>query len=106
MPVVSNILDRLGSEVLQPAAEVIFAAGFLLFLWGLVRFLWNMEEGGNNEEGKQHMVWGIVGMFIMMSIWGIIALLTNTVGLGDPSTLKNGPATDPSRNQIQSVRFP
>ena len=103
MPVVNDILGRIASEILQPAAEVIFAAGFLLFLWGLVVFLWNVEEGGNNSEGKEHMIWGIVGMFIMVSIWSIIALLDNTFGLG--ALRGNGPATDPNRNQIQTVRF-
>jgi hypothetical protein len=103
MPVVSDIMQRLGTEVIQPAAQVIFAAGFLLFLWGLVKFLWNLNDGGENGEGKQHMIWGIVGMVIMVSIWGIIALLDNTFGLGVLGG--NGAATDPNRNQIQVVQF-
>lgn len=101
MPVVTGILDRVVSEVINPAAMVVFAAGFLLFLWGLVKFLWNLEEGSENDEGKQHMLWGVFGMFVMVSIWGILGLLTNTFGLGDPANLKNGPAVDPARNQIR-----
>jgi hypothetical protein len=103
MPVVQGILGRLSSEVLQPVALVIFAAGFLLFLWGLVKFLFNLEEGGDNTEGKQHMLWGIIGMFIMSSIWSIIALLDGTFGLG--AYPNSGAAVDPSRNQIQVVQF-
>ncbi len=103
MPVINDILGRLTSEVLQPAAGVIFAAGFLLFMWGLVQFLWNLNDGGENQQGKDHMIWGIVGMVIMMSIWSIIALLDATFGLGALSG--NGAATDPNRNQIQTVRF-
>ena len=102
MPVVSEILGRLQSEVLWPAMTVIFSAGFLLFIWGLVKFLWNVGEGGDNKEGKSHMIWGIAGMFIMVSFWSIIALLDNTFGLG---TFNGGAAVDPSRNQIQGVNF-
>ena len=104
MPAVSEILGRLKYEVLWPAMTVIFAAGFLLFIWGLVKFLWNVEEGSgsSSSEGKQHMIWGIVGMLIMVSFWSIIALLDNTFGLG---ALSGGAATDPGRNELQGVTF-
>jgi hypothetical protein len=101
MPVVSGILQRIGTEILQPAAQVVFAAGFLLFLWGLVKFLWNAQEGADNAEGKSHMIWGIVGMVIMVSIWGIISLLNNTFGLG----VNGGASTDPGNIQIQQAQF-
>ena len=68
-----QVLDKIKAEILQPAALVIFSAGFLLFVWGLVVFLWHVEDSSGQEEGKQHMIWGIVGMFIMISIWSIIA---------------------------------
>ena len=70
-------------------------------------FLWNLEDGGDNSEGKQHMIWGIIGMFIMVSIWGIIGLLDNTFNLGARSGASNGSgaAVDPSRNEIKTVQF-
>ena len=46
-----------------------------------MEFLWNLNEGGENKEGKQHMLWGIVGMLIMISVWGILDILDNTFGL-------------------------
>jgi hypothetical protein len=104
MPAVSSILQRLEYEILWPAMTVVFAAGLLLFFWGMVQFLWNVEEqsANNRSEGRQHMIWGIVGMFIMVSFWSLIAILDNTFGLG---VFSGGAATDPGRNQIQSVDF-
>jgi hypothetical protein len=104
MQAVSDILGRLKYEVLWPAMTVIFAAGFLLFIWGLVKFLWHVEEGSSSSssEGRQHMIWGIVGMLIMVSFWSIIALLDNTFGLG---VMNGGAATDPGRNELQGVTF-
>lgn len=104
MPAVSGILQRLEYEILWPAMTVVFAAGFLLFLYGMVMFLWNSGEQSHDYKsaGRQHMLWGIVGMFIMVSFWSIIAILDNTFGLG---AMYGGDATDPGRNQIQSVDF-
>ncbi|MBI5456195.1 hypothetical protein HY969_00465 [Candidatus Kaiserbacteria bacterium] len=47
------------------------------FFWGLIKYLVNM----NNEsakEGIQIMLWGVIAIFVMVSIWGIIRLLQAT----------------------------
>ncbi|MBI5457368.1 hypothetical protein HY971_01440 [Candidatus Kaiserbacteria bacterium] len=77
----TNIMDRFVTYIINPVILVVFAAGFFLFVYGLVEFLWNLNEGGENEEGKQHMLWGIIGMLIMVSVYGILDLLDNTFGL-------------------------
>lgn len=77
---VEQLLGRFVDFVITPIIMIIFTAGFFLFVWGLVQFLWNLDEG-SHEEGKRHMVWGIVGMFVMVSVWGILMLLQQTFGL-------------------------
>ena len=89
------LLQRLNQFVIAPIEMVIFAAGFLLFMWGLVKFMWNVGEGGDQTEGKQHMLWGLIGMFLMVSIWSVIALIDNTFSLGAMSP--GGAATDVGR---------
>ncbi|OGG56803.1 hypothetical protein A3D71_01025 [Candidatus Kaiserbacteria bacterium RIFCSPHIGHO2_02_FULL_55_20] len=81
MDAAANIMGRFTTYIIDPAILVVFAAGFFLFIYGLVEFLWNLNEGGENKEGKQHMMWGIVGMLIMISVYGILDLLDNTFGL-------------------------
>ena len=77
----AQLVDRFVSVIINPAIGIIFAAGFFLFMWGLVQFILNLEEGGDNKEGKNHMLWGIAGMVIMVSIYGILALLDATFNL-------------------------
>jgi len=78
----SELIGRFVSVIINPAIGIVFAAGFFLFMWGLVQFIMNLEEGGDNKEGKSHMLWGIAGMVIMVSIYGILALLDATFNLG------------------------
>ena len=97
-PAAGQVLGKLMQFVWVPVAKVIFAAGFFLFLWGLVNFLWHLEDGSGHEEGKQHMFWGIVGMFIMVSFSAVIVLIMNTLGINNSSI------SDPSRaDTIQVV---
>ncbi len=81
MDTLGNVMDRFTTYIIDPAILIVFAAGFFLFVWGLVEFLWNLNAGGENEEGKKHMLWGIVGMFVMVSVYGILSLLDNTFEL-------------------------
>src|SRR3989338_6432254 len=80
----SNVISRFVDLIIDPAILVIFTFGFFLFIWGLVQFLWNLDEGGENAAGKQHMLWGIVGMLIMVSVFGILNIVDNTFDL-DPA---------------------
>ncbi len=80
MNAASNLLGKFVDLIINPAILVVFTAGFFLFLWGLVIFLWNLNEGASSN-GKQHMLWGIVGMLIMISVYGIITLVDQTFQL-------------------------
>jgi len=59
----------------------------------------NLDKGGEHEEGKKHMLWGIVGMFIMASVYGIIALLDNTFDLDAFSGT-------PDMSRLQDINIP
>lgn len=78
----AQLLQNFVTHIINPAILLIFTAGFFLFVWGLVQFMRNLDKGSENEDGKRHMLWGIVGMFIMASVWGIIMLLDQTFNLG------------------------
>ena len=55
---------------------LIVAAAVVVFLWGIFKFI--SSEGQDKESGKNLMFWGIVGLFVMISFWGIIAILRRT----------------------------
>ena len=96
MGATSNLISKFVTFIVDPAILVIFAAGFFLFLWGLVQFLWNLEEGANSD-GKQHMLWGIVGMLIMVSVYGIITLIDTTfeLDISNPDVSRMNSVTAP-----------
>ncbi|MCR4280854.1 MAG: hypothetical protein NUV88_00770 [Candidatus Kaiserbacteria bacterium] len=94
MNAAGQLVSNFVTYIINPAILLIFSAGFFLFLWGLVTFIFKLDEGGDHKEGKEHMLWGIIGMFIMVSVGGIMAILNNTFSLQ---------ATNPDVNRIQQV---
>lgn len=65
---------------------LLFALAFTIFLFGIFRYF---ILGGANEEkrdeGKKFMVWGLIGFFIMVTVWGIVNLLVSSLGFGGDS---------------------
>ena len=50
------------------------AVALLVFLWGLARFILNAGSEDKVSEGKQLMIWGVIALFVLVSVWGIISL--------------------------------
>lgn len=63
------------------AVPLIFALAFIFFLFGVFRYL---IAGAANEEKRQEGVkfvaWGIVAFAIMVSVWGLVRVVVNSLG--------------------------
>jgi len=78
-----TLAGNLTRVIINPIIAFLFAAGLLLFAWGIVEFLWGQSASGDatkKEDGKRHMLWGIIGMFVMAASYTIIQLIDNSVG--------------------------
>ena len=51
------------------------AAATLVFIWGVVQFVVNTSDAEGRTQGKRHIIWGILGLVIMMSAFGIMNLV-------------------------------
>ncbi|MDD5152981.1 MAG: pilin [Candidatus Pacebacteria bacterium] len=64
---------------MQPLIYLLLAGAVVYFLWGIYKFVAGQNNEENQEEGKKHMVWGIVGLVIMVSVWGILNFIQSTL---------------------------
>ena len=72
-------------DLISTAIPIVGGLALLVFFWGLAKFILNAGNESGREEGKEVMKWGIVALFVMVSIWGIIFFITNDVlGLATP----------------------
>jgi FtsH-binding integral membrane protein len=69
-------------EILNRLIPLLIAAALVVFFWGLVKYIYNRKS----SEGRQIMVAGLVGLFVMVSVWGIIRIAQNTLGVSNAGT--------------------
>jgi hypothetical protein len=78
----ANCLSRV---IINPILALIFAIGLLVFIYGIVEYMAGLaSDGKSKEEGKKHMLWGLIGMFIMVAAWGILRIIASTLNVPLP----------------------
>ncbi len=78
MQAVANFVAAVNQEIINPLIGVIFTAALVLFLYGAMRLVFGAGNDSARDEGKQHMLWGLVGMVIMVSVFAIIRVMLYT----------------------------
>ena len=56
----------------------LYAIAFLFFLFGIARFFFSDSEE-NRKKGKDFALYGIIGFFVLFSVWGIVKLLLSVI---------------------------
>jgi hypothetical protein len=75
-----DILIWIKCIIVAAIIPLIFVLAFLFFLWGVLRFMMTSDQ--KNKEESKKMVWaGLIGLFVMVSVWGIIKIVGNVLGI-------------------------
>ncbi len=76
--------DAIVRLIISPLISLLFALATLIMIWGAFEFITNAADSKGREKGKQHLLWGIIGLFIMVSAVGILRIVTETFGVHLP----------------------
>ncbi|MBP9749677.1 MAG: hypothetical protein KBD21_03025 [Candidatus Pacebacteria bacterium] len=57
------------------------ALALCVFVWGLVRSIYFTKSDTELADARKQMVWGIVGLTVVVSVWGFVKLLQTLVGV-------------------------
>ena len=82
-------LVRLLVSLINLVVSVIIVFAVLGFFWGLSKYVLSAQDSTKMEEGRKIMMYGFIGLFVMVSMWGILQILSDTFlnGSSDSSWL-------------------
>jgi hypothetical protein len=78
-----DILIWLKCVIAAVVIPFIFMLAFLFFLWGMVQYIRNADNEKKRQESKKFMYYGILGLTVMVSVWGIVRIVNSTFGFGN-----------------------
>jgi hypothetical protein len=81
---ISGLIQWIGN-MLNLLIPIMITLAVVIFFWGLALFLLKADE--EKEKGRDIMLYGVLTLFVMVSIWGLVGILANTLGVGVGGTV-------------------
>lgn len=68
--------------ILRAVVPILMVLATVVFLWGVVRYVTAGGDEDKLKEGRQFIIFGLIGLFVMVAVWGIVAALVRSFGVG------------------------
>lgn len=74
----SGIVNYATCFLIRTIVPFFFALALAAFIWGVIQFYLNPENEEKRKKGKSFIVGGLIALFVMFSVWGLVGILTKT----------------------------
>ncbi len=75
-----DLISAVGGLVSQ-LTVIAGGVALLVFIWGLAKFIFKSGDEKSHEEGRAIMTWGVIALFVMVAVWGIVGFMQSALGL-------------------------
>lgn len=75
---VSDVVSWAHSLIVTAIIPLLFALATAAFIWGVISYYLNPDNEEKRKKGKEFIVGGLVALFVMLTMWGIVTVLANT----------------------------
>ncbi|MEY2671790.1 MAG: hypothetical protein RL687_207 [Candidatus Parcubacteria bacterium] len=102
---VGTLMQSINRVIINPVILLMFSIAVVYFLYGVMQYLISPDDEELRTTSKSHMLYGIIGIFIMMSVFGIMRVIMNSLGenhikITDTGEVNIAPRNDPGFNNL------
>jgi len=72
----AKLISNIKVYILNPIIGFMFAVAVVMFIYGIVEYIWSADNEEKIAVGKKHMIYGIIGIFVMIGVYGILNILS------------------------------
>ena len=76
-----TLVDKIISGIFNPLIVLIGGLALIYFLVGVLKYIQSADNEEKRKEGATMMTYGIVALFVMSAVWGLVAVLEKTFNL-------------------------
>lgn len=78
----TGIITKTDSTFRTFIVGITFLCTTIVFFWGMVIFLTKSDNPEERKKGKRLMIWGIVGLAVIATAWGIVKVVADFLHIG------------------------
>lgn len=86
----STPVTSLGN-IINKVIPLVIGAAVLVFLWGVLKYVVAGDDPEKRADARWFMVWGVISLFVMVSVWGLVRILQNTLGVSSGTSAPGFP---------------
>ncbi len=83
-PLITFVTDI--QTLVQYTIPIAVALAVLFFFWGLAQYILSSGDEAARKDGRGKMLWGVIALFVIVSIWGIVGFIGGILGIGQGGT--------------------
>ncbi len=76
------LVDKINEVILFPLIALMSALAFLMFLYGAFEYVKNADNDTARETGQRHLLYGTIGLLVMLSAYAILSVAAGSFGIG------------------------
>jgi len=77
---IGDILDTI-YDLLSAIIPILTVLALIYFIWGVAKYIMSQGDEEQQKSARGMMIWGIIALFVIVSVWGLVAILQDTVGI-------------------------
>ena len=81
-----TLVESIGGLV-NLALPIVVGIALLTFFWGLVKFIFAQGDETAKADAKKIMLWGLVALFVMISVWGLVKFIASALDISTTETI-------------------
>ena len=74
-----DIICKIGN-ILDTVIPILIVLGIVYFVWGVISYVISKDEEAK-KRGKDKIIYGIIGLVVIVAMWGLVGIVTKTFGL-------------------------
>jgi len=80
---VNNLQDLIDlfKSILGWLMPLLVSLAVIYFIWGVLKYVLSAGDEEKQKEGRSMMIYGIIAIFVIVSVWGLVGVLVGTFGL-------------------------
>jgi len=72
-----NDIESAALNILNLVVPLFIAAAVVVFLWSVLKYINSGDNAETREQAKSLMIYGVIAIFVMVSVWGLVGVLRN-----------------------------
>ena len=84
MESIKDLLGQIAGLIINPIIVLGFTVSTIVLFYNIIQLIWK-ADGGDLEKNKKSVTYGVIGLFVMFSVYGILRIVMATFDI--PCTL-------------------